>query len=95
MLRLFLDLPSKLENIILLFPRAMQKSSYHNAAALEKRIKDRRLIRNTCNTSHARINKQSPIQSKSERSSRGSRKIKHAKEKTTKKINAAKLILRL
>ena len=45
MLHLFLDIPSKLENIINFFPRTKQNSSYHNAATLEKGLKCKRLTR--------------------------------------------------
>ena len=84
MLHLFLDLPSKLENIILFFPRTKQNSYYHNAVDLVKRLKDKKLARNIGNTSHEQITKQPPGKSKTKRSSRGSVKIKHAKKKLPK-----------
>ena len=78
MLHSFLDLPSKLENIILFFPRTNQNSSYYDVAALEERLKWNRLTRNMGVTSHAQIIKQSRFKSRTTRSSRMSRKIKHA-----------------
>ena len=57
MLNLFLDLPSKLVNIVLFFPRTNQNYSHHNAAALEKRLKDKRLARNMGVTYHSQITK--------------------------------------
>ena len=46
MFQLFSDLSSKLENDIFFFLRTMQNSSFHKAATLEARIKDRRLTSN-------------------------------------------------
>ena len=94
-LHLFLDLPSKLEDIILFFPRTTRNSSYHDAASLEERSKENRLTRNTCNTSRAQITKQTQDKLRIKRSSRGSRKLKHEKEKTINKINATKLISKM
>ena len=70
--QLFIEMSSKIENIILLRLKIIYNLTYTKAASFKSQLKDKRIIRNMGKKSEVQI----PVKPQSQRSRKGSHKLK-------------------